>query len=282
MKSFNEIKEYENTLMIIDALNLGFRWKHSGAVDFKEDYLRTVDSLRKSYKAKYVIIAADKGSSSYRKALLPEYKQNRKDKFAEQTEEEKLQFELFFQEYENTLEHLQNANYPIIRFDKVEADDIAAYLVKNKNRIPVSNIVLVSSDKDWDLLIQPNVMRFSYVTRKEITFDNWNTHYECSPDDYISIKCLQGDNGDNVPGVPGIGPKKALALVQEFGSAYDIIASIPIQSKYKYIQSLNEFGASNLLRNYRLMDLIEFCDEALGEENCKAIDQQLKELFNAN
>lgn len=280
MKSFNEIKEYENTLMIIDALNLGFRWKHSGAIDFKEDYLRTVDSLRKSYKAKYVIIAADKGSSAYRKALLPEYKQNRKDKFAEQTEEEKLQFELFFQEYENTLEYLESNSYTIIRFDKVEADDIAAYIVKNKSNLPVSNIVLVSSDKDWDLLIQPNVMRFSYVTRKEITFDNWNTHYECSPEDYISIKCLQGDSGDNVPGVPGIGPKKALALIREFGSAYDIIASIPIQSRYKYIQAINEFGRSNLLRNYKLMDLLEFCEEAIGKDNCETINQTLKEIFN--
>lgn len=280
MKTFNEIQEKENTLMIVDALNLGFRWKHSGALDFKEDYAKTVESLRKSYKAKYVVIACDKGSSSFRKSLLPEYKQNRKDKFEVQTLEEQKQFELFFEEFERTLDYLTEKDYAIFRFNKVEADDIAAYIVKNRKEYPVDKVVLVSSDKDWDLLIRPDVMRFSYVTRKEITYDNWYTHYECNPEDYISIKCLQGDSGDNVPGVPGIGPKKALALVQEFGSAYDIIASIPIASKYKYIQALNEFGASALLRNYQLMDLLEFCEEAIGEDNCEIINTNLKEYFN--
>ena len=281
-KKFNELTEANNTLMIVDGLNLAFRWKHSGATEFADDYIKTVESLKKSYKAKWVVVACDKGSSEYRKSLYPEYKQNRKDKFELQTEEDKVKFELFFEEFQNTLDKIeQESKYILFRFNKVEADDIAAFIVKNKKTFPaVDNIVLVSSDKDWDLLINDNVMRFSYVTRKEISADNWNTHYDCEPEDYISIKCLQGDSGDNIPGVPGIGPKKAAALVKEYGSTYDIIANIPIQSKYKYIQSLNEFGADNLLRNYRLMDLLEFCDEALGETNCNAIQQQLEEKLN--
>lgn len=281
-KNFNELTEANNTLMIVDGLNLAFRWKHSGATEFADDYIKTVESLKKSYKARWVVVACDKGSSEYRKSLYPEYKQNRKDKFELQTEEDKVKFELFFEEFQNTLDKIeQESKYILFRFNKVEADDIAAFIVKNKKTFPaVDDIVLVSSDKDWDLLINDNVMRFSYVTRKEISADNWNTHYDCEPEDYISIKCLQGDSGDNIPGVPGIGPKKAAALVKEYGSTYDIIANIPIQSKYKYIQSLNEFGADNLLRNYRLMDLLEFCDEALGETNCNAIQQQLEEKLN--
>ena len=88
-KTFSKITEQENTLLVVDSLNLAFRYKHSGATDFAEDYLRTVQSLKKSYKASHVIIAGDMGSSSYRKAIYPEYKQNRKDKFAEQTDAEK-------------------------------------------------------------------------------------------------------------------------------------------------------------------------------------------------
>lgn len=277
MKTFQEVQEQENTLMIVDALNLGFRWKHSGAVDFKDDYIKTVDSLKKSYKAKYVVIACDKGSSSYRKMLLPEYKQNRKDKFETQTDEEQLQFELFFQEFTKTIEAIEEqGKYIVFRFDKVEADDIAAYIVKHRKKYSqITNIVLVSSDKDWDLLIRPDVMRFSYVTRKEVTYNNWHDHYEWTPEEYISIKCLQGDSGDNVPGVPGIGPKKAFALIKEYGSTYDIIANIPIQSKYKYIQALNEFGANSLIRNYQLMDIVEFCDEAIGQDNCAHINTVL-------
>lgn len=96
---------------------------------------------------------------------------------------------------------------------------------------------------------------------------------------HISIKCLTGDAGDNIPGVNGIGPKKAKDLVDSYGTTYDIIASMPITSKYKHIANLNAFGGDNLMRNYRLMDLLTYCDEALGIDNCEAIDAKLKEYL---
>lgn len=272
-KTFENImSDQQSTLMIVDCLNLGFRWKHSKAQTFLDEYQNTVESLKRSYKASQVVLACDSGSSVYRKNILPTYKQNRKDKFETQTEQEKLEFEMFFDEFNRTMEdYKQKAKYPLFRFDRCEADDIAAYIVKNRKHFGFEKIVLISSDKDWDLLVSPNTMRFSYVTRKEVTWDNWSTHYEYPQEDHISVKCLTGDSGDNIPGVPGIGPKKAQALVKEFGSCYDIIASIPIASRYKYIASLNDFGKEQLLNNYKLMDLLEFCDEALGEGNCKNI-----------
>ncbi len=269
------MQETENTLLIVDSLNLAFRYKHSGATDFAEDYLRTVNSLKKSYKASKVIIACDQGSSSYRRKIYPEYKQNRKDKFELQTDAEKAAFEVFFEDFTKTLEHIAaNTDYPVIRFPGVEADDIGAYIVSKRKHLPVDNIWLVSSDKDWDLLIQPNVSRFSYVTRKEVTWDTWNDFYEFDPDSYISIKCLTGDSGDNVPGVPGIGPKRAVSLVNEYGSTYDIIASLPIGGRYKYIEALNQCK-DQLLLNYKLMDLVTHCTDALGAENCSKIDEIL-------
>ena len=278
-KTFQQVTESENTLMIVDSLNLAFRYKHSGATDFAEDYLRTVNSLKKSYKAKYVVIAGDQGSSSYRKAIYPEYKQNRKDKFAEQTDAEKAAFELFFEDFTKTLDHIAaETKYPVIRFPGVEADDIAAYIVNKKSKLPISDIWLISSDRDWDLLVQEHVSRFSYVTRKETTVDNWNSHYEFSPEEYISIKCLTGDSGDNVIGVPGIGPKRAVSLVNEYGSTWDIIASIPLSGKYKYIEALNQCK-DQLILNYQLMDLVTHCSEALGDENCKQIDQILEDYL---
>ncbi len=169
-KTFTKITESDRTLLVVDSLNLAFRYKHSGATDFAEDYLRTVQSLKKSYKASHVIIAGDQGSSSYRKAIYPEYKQNRKDKFENQTDAEKAAFELFFEDFTKTLEHIaDNTDFPVLRFQGVEADDIAAYIVSKKSKLPIHDIWLVSSDKDWDLLVQPNVSRFSYVTRKEVT-----------------------------------------------------------------------------------------------------------------
>ena len=259
-----------NTTLIVDALNLAFRWKHQGRTDFRYEYQKTVESLARSYGCGKVIITADWGSSSYRRNINAEYKQNRKDKFADQSEEEKMAFEEFFSEYEASLEVLKEEGYPVLRFKGVEADDIAAHLVKDKAQYGLDDVWMISSDRDWDLLIQENVGRFSYVTRKEVTLDNWHDHYEVTPEEYISLKCLTGDKGDNVPGIPGIGPKRAFDLIKQYGDALSIYDAAPLVGKYKYIQSLNE-NSEQILQNYELMDLITYCDDAIGADNISAI-----------
>ena len=266
MKSFKEIAELdENNLMIVDGLNLAFRYHISGATDFMEDYMRTVSSLQKSYKCGKVILTCDWGKSTYRKALYPEYKGNREEKRAKQTEEESEAFAAFITEVNNIMEaYAENPDVLVLRYKGVEADDLIAFIVRYYAKW-MAQIWIISSDKDLDLLVKPNVSRFSYVTRKEITYDNWSDHYPYESCQHIDIKCLQGDSGDNVPGVPGIGPKKALGLIQEYGSIIDILNALPIQSKYKHIQSLNDFGQSGIELNIKLMDLLEHCEEAIGD-----------------
>jgi len=264
--------------LIVDALNLAFRWKHQGRTDFRYEFESTVQSLARSYQADRIIIAADWGSSSYRKIISGDYKQNRKEKFAEQTEEERIAFEEFFEEFEASLEVMDESGYTVLRYQGVEADDIAGHLVKYKDKYELGNIWLISSDRDWDLLISDDVSRFSYVTRKEVTLENWSEHYDCTPEEYISVKCLMGDKGDNVAGFPGIGPKRAVSLVKEYGSAYDIYEAIPIDSKYKFIQGLNE-NPEQILKNYELMDLLTYCDDALGVTNFKNIRGRMLNEF---
>ena len=273
--SFEDRISDTKTTLIVDALNLAFRWKHQGRTDFRYDYQKTVQSLASSYGCNEVIIAADWGSSSYRKELYPDYKQNRKEKFAEQSEEERIAFEEFFEEFEATLEVLAE-DYIMLRYKGVEADDVAAHLVKHKNAYDLENIWLISSDRDWDLLIQDTVSRFSYVTRKEVTLENWSEHYDVKPEEYISLKCLTGDKGDNVPGIPGIGPKRAQQLIEQYGNAFSIYEATPIDSRYKYIQTLNE-NADQILTNYELMDLITFCDDAIGKANIADIESTINE-----
>ena len=265
------------TALVVDALNLAFRWKHQGRTDFRHDYVAVVKSLATSYNCGNIIITADWGSSSYRKEILPEYKQNRKDKYATQTDAEKQAFIDFFEEYEETLELLAE-EYQVLRFKGVEADDLAAHLVKRKKDYGLEDIWLISSDRDWDLLIQDGVSRFSYVTRKEVTIDNWNDHYNVTPEEYISFKCLTGDKGDNVPGINGIGPKRAEGLIKDYGDAMTIYDNIPLSGSYKYIQELNA-NAEVLLKNYELMDLVTYCDEAIGVDNVSEIEGR---MMNAN
>ncbi len=271
MKSFSEEIESTDNIMIVDALNLAFRYKHAKTRHFKDSYLGTVQSLAASYNADKVIITADgRGGSRYRLGILPEYKGNRKAKYAKQTEKEAAEFANFMEDYNDTLELLKE-HFIVLQYEGVEADDLAAYLVEILDK----NIWLISTDRDWDLLIDDKTSRFSYITRKEVTKDNWSEHYEVDRGEYISFKCLCGDSGDNVPGVPGIGPKRAVGLIEQYGSAFDIAASLPISGKYKYIQALNEFGAANIYKNYELMDLETYSSDAIGVDNCTEIREQV-------
>ena len=260
-------------LLIVDGLNVAFRWKHQNILDFKYDYIRTIESLAKSYKAGTIIVCAD-GGSSYRKEIFPEYKANRKERFADQTEQEAKEFEMFMAEFQDTLTLIKE-KYPVFHFRGVEADDIAAYITQS---IDYDECWLISSDKDWDLLISDKVSRFSTVTRKETTVHNWDEHYDFEIEDYITFKCLTGDKGDNVPGVPGVGPKRAVQLMEQYGTVFDIYDACPLEGRYKYIQAVNE-NAEQLLTNVELMDLVTYCEDAIGEENKEVIRNTLGKIL---
>lgn len=276
MVKFVDTAKAEN-LVVIDALNLAFRWKHKGETDFRFDYQKTVESLGNSYKAAKIVLVCDHKGSNFRKEILPEYKQNRKDKYESQTEEEKEEARKFFDEFEQTMINISKQHL-LLRYTGVEADDLAAFIVK-KYANNFNHVWLISSDKDWDLLITEKSSRFSYVTRKEVTFDNWRNHYDFPVEKYVSVKCLTGDTNDNVPGVNGIGPKRAIDLVNTYGSAFDIYESLPINSKYKHIQALNNSG-DLLLKNYMLMDLMAFHEDAIGQDNILDLAQKLDQYIN--
>jgi 5'-3' exonuclease len=274
-KAFSELNQHPaDSIMLVDALNLSFRWKHKKQRNFAADYLRTIDSLANSYGCGQILICADKGSSTFRRGLYPEYKANRKEKFAQQTPEEAQEFLEFMEDYEQALELVAEV-YPVIRYQGVEADDIISVITRS---IP-NHVWIVSTDKDLDQLISNRTSRFSYITRKEITIENFRETYGCDVEEYISIKVLQGDAGDNVKGIEGVGPKRALALIRQFGSAFDIYDAIPLPGKLKYIQAVNQ-AQDTILLNYKLMDL-SFSMEAMGEYYDDLINK-LKELQICN
>lgn len=264
----------KRNLVIFDSLNLAFRWKHRGTTEFAAEFLRTIASMADSYKGVDVVIAADKGQSSYRLEVSPDYKGDRKDKYKDQTEEEATQAKLFFEGFEKALD-LVKLTYPLVRFKGVEADDIAAYLV-SKLEAHYDNIWLISTDRDWDLLLSDKVHRFSYVSRKEFNLENYYEEHNCeNPEEYISMKALMGDSGDSVAGIEGIGPKRAFNLIREHGSALDIYSSIPLAGKQKFIQKINESG-DLICKNIELMDLQSFCAEAVAHPD----PQNLVDLNN--
>lgn len=250
-----------NNILIVDGLNLAFRYKHANQKDFAQSYRSTVLSLANSYDAKHIVLAGDYGSD-WRKEIDPEYKANRKELRDKQTEEEAQAFKEFLEELEYAFE-LMEEDAVLFKFKGVEADDIAAYLVKHIPSNVYDHIWLISSDKDWDLLVNEKVSRFSYVTRKEITNENWSEHYPYDKETHISIKVLQGDKGDNVPGIPQVGEKRALQILEKYGpTAFDVYDSIPLPGAQKFIANTNAFK-EQIMTNYELMDLISYCDDAV-------------------
>jgi hypothetical protein len=94
----------QDNLLVVDAMNLAFRWKHQGASRFVSEFVSTVKSLARSYKCGQIVIAADQGGSTYRREIFPDYKANRKELYANDTEEEKEATRKFFDEYERVIE----------------------------------------------------------------------------------------------------------------------------------------------------------------------------------
>ena len=266
-------------LLIVDGLNLAFRWKHQKKEFFKGEYVRTVQSLAKSYDCGEIVILGD-GGSDYRKTIDPEYKANRAERYKDQTPEEEAEFLEFLQEFGVTMKNLKSKGYLTIKYKGVEADDIAAVIATHREELGLDEIWLISSDKDWDLLINDKVSRFSTVTRKETTVHNWDEHYDFDPEYFLTYKCLTGDKGDNVPGVTGVGPKRATQLIEQYGDVFDIMASLPIDGRYKYIQNLNEFGSEGLEIGVKLMDLTYDVEAALlghGNEIVKLVENYVSE-----
>lgn len=257
-------KKDENNLLIVDTLNYAFKYKHKGTKNFSHFFTTDMRSFSNSYSAKDTVLLGD-GGSAYRKGLYPEYKANRT-----YSDSEREEFLMFLDEYNLALEL---SEYPVIKFRGIEADDIAAYLV-DTYKDKYDNIWLLSTDRDWNLLLCENVHQFSYTNRLEIKKDMYELKYGYPLDMHISIKVLSGDSGDNIAGVEGIGPKRAYNLVRKYGSAYDVYAALPINSHLKFMQELNR-SKDMILLNYRLMDLLETYVDAIGDDNINKIEEKL-------
>jgi len=288
----------ENNILIVDALNLCFRWRvlfdsidpETESVGYAEKFAETVKSLQKSYKAKKAIIACDRGKSTFRKKIYPEYKASRERDREFASDTDKARMKAFLDEYIATVEYCRAIpNFHVVVEKGVEADDIAA-MFTNEYYEEFDNIWMISGDKDWDLLVRPNVHKFNFATKanwknadktgprpKEVTVDNWFEHHLCTEEQYLGLRMLEGDKSDNIPGVKGIGEKRALKFMHDYGSIDNLISSLPLNGKAQYIQALNE--AKDDLKVYKkLMDLNNY-EEHITEEEKASIREQISSIY---
>ena len=92
---------------------------------------------------------------------------------------------------------------------------------------------IVSSDKDLMQLIRPGVEMLDPIKQKPIGPAEVMEKFGVTPDKMIDVQALIGDPVDNVPGVPGIGPKGAAQLINEFGDLDSVLAAAPAMKPSK-------------------------------------------------
>jgi len=270
-KSWNDLADLQepdystyNNLLIIDANNLSYRWlQRPNYASFGADFIRTIQSLAKSYEAARTIVCFDFGKSYYRMNMHEEYKGTRKKP---QEEEEIKKYEDFFAVLNSLPEELDEE---VLKFRGVEADDVLAWITQNVSD-RYDHTWVVSSDRDLYQLVDENISIFNIFGRKEVTLQTLTEDFNVTPSEYMLSRVIEGDKSDNILGIEGIGPKRAQALAREHKTLDKLLEALPIKGRSKYIQNLNA-GHDQLVRNEKLINLKKYCVDAItagkyGEE----------------
>ena len=167
---------------------------------------------------KYMAVAFDKSRKTFRTEMYADYKGQRKPTPSELSE----QFPL-------AMKVLGTMGIPTLELDNYEADDIIGTFAKHAP--DGVEVVIVTGDRDELQLVDKRTK--VYYTKRGISdiqiFDEeeFAANYEgLVPKQLIELKGLMGDTSDNIPGVPGVGPKTALKLIKEYGDVETVLENI--------------------------------------------------------
>jgi DNA polymerase I len=184
--------------------------QHTNAV---YGFVSMLVNVLKDQKPSHLVVAFDISRQTFRSERYPDYKATR----AKSPPEFKGQVELIKQV-------LESLNISVVTADGFEADDILATLAKSCD-FPVQ---IVSGDRDSFQLIDDRVTilypRKGMSDLVHMTPDAVFDKYGVTPKQYRSLAALVGESSDNLPGVPGVGPKTAAKWIAEYGELENILA----------------------------------------------------------
>ena len=177
--------------------------------------------LLKDHAGTHLAVIFDAGRATFRNRIYDAYKAQRPEPPSE-----------LIPQFALVRDATAAFNVPAIELADWEADDlIAAY-----TRAAVDgggSVSIVSSDKDLMQLIRPGVLMQDPIKQKSIGPDEVREKFGCGPEKMTDLLALMGDSVDNVPGVPGIGPKTACQLLSEFGDLEGVLAAAPAMKPSK-------------------------------------------------
>ncbi len=146
---------------------------------------------------------------------------------------------------------------PAVELDDWEADDLIAGYARQAAEIGWQ-VTIVSSDKDLMQLIRPGVGMLDPIKYKPIGPAEVMEKFGVAPEKMIEVQALIGDATDNVPGIPGIGPKRAAELVNEYGDLDTVLAAAPAMKASKRREMLIEHAEAARLSR----ELVRLRDDA--------------------
>ena len=228
-------------------------------------FLRSLGYVTRIFDPTRVIVVWDgKGGSANRKNIDPNYKANRAtsrithwglyDTKAEETEA--LIGQLF-----RTKDYLECLPLQQIMMEKLEADDIIAYLAQQADKNN-KKITIISSDKDFLQMVNKNIEVYAPVKKKTFTADNIEDELKVIPENYNIVKALLGDNSDGLKGVKGLGIKTIVSqfpdLVTKPNMTLDYVFDVceeKLEGKKIFAKIIHEWD--KVETNYKLMNLHE-------------------------
>ncbi len=214
-------------------------------------FTRKLLSVLKEYQPEYVAVAFDVGET-WRHQTYPEYKATR-ERMPDDLQAQMARIE----------QVLHAFRIPIITKQDYEADDVIGTLARKAAEAGF-RVLILTGDRDMFQLANDRI-QILYTTggpnpRTELYGpEEIRERYGLSPEQYVDFKALIGDPSDNIPGVPGIGEKTAMKLLQQYGSLENLYAHIDEIRGPKTRQTLLEWK-DQVFRNRELMRIITDLD----------------------
>jgi len=233
-------------------------------------FIKMINKVINDYNPDYLSIVFDAKGKNFRHEMFPDYKATRK----------KMEDDLVVQ-----IPYIKNIvkayNIPSIELVGYEADDIIATFARKFSKD--HKVFIISGDKDLMQLVDDDTVMIDTMKSKEYKVSDVIERFKVPPEKVRDVMGLSGDSSDNIPGVPGIGPKTASALISEFGSMEELYERLD-EVKGKKQENLREnrekaFLSKKLVTLDEKVPIVTALDELIiHEPNYDALTPILKEL----